>query len=155
MWAHNQHRVRIGLLLVLAVMLGTTACTSDKETISASAEQAAPSPAVATVDPGQALYADHCLICHQRNGSGVPGLQPPLAGSAWVQGDPERLVRLVLQGSEAYDTISGEDYSNVMPGFAHLSDADLTALLNYVRQAFGNQASPLGDNTVSSVRASP
>lgn len=153
MWVHNQHRVRVGLLLLLAVMLGTTACNSDKETVSA--EQAATPPAVATVDPGQALYADHCLICHQRNGSGVPGLQPPLAGSTWVQGDPERLVRLVLQGSEAYATISGEDYSNVMPGFAHLSDADLTALLNYVRQAFGNQASLLSENTVSSVRASP
>ena len=39
------------------------------------------------------LYNMACMACHQPEGKGLPGVYPPLAGSEWVSGDPERWSR--------------------------------------------------------------
>src|SRR5688572_2363888 len=44
---------------------------------------------VAKADPmkvGAAAYNASCIACHLPTGLGVPGLNPPLAGSEWVVG---------------------------------------------------------------------
>jgi hypothetical protein len=53
------------------------------------------------VDPlvlGKKNYDLVCTTCHQATGLGVPGVYPPLAGSEWVNGSSERLIRIVLYG---------------------------------------------------------
>ena len=47
----------------------------------------------------------------------------------------------------------GTSYKQVMPAWKHLSDAQLIAVLSYVRSAWGNQASALTAETVAAVRA--
>ncbi len=89
-------------------------------------------PALAE-ETGQALYEAHCLTCHQADGRGVPRMQPPIKGSEIVIGNADTLVAYTFLGS-------GEDpgnWANAMPGFQQLSDADLAALLTYVRESFG------------------
>ncbi|MGH8314568.1 MAG: c-type cytochrome, partial [Steroidobacterales bacterium] len=41
-----------------------------------------PRPAV---ESGESAYARNCLACHQADGTGVRGFQPPLVGSPWVR----------------------------------------------------------------------
>ncbi|MEL7472061.1 MAG: cytochrome c [Planctomycetota bacterium] len=86
---------------------------------------------------GEGVYASSCLVCHQHDGSGVPGFQPPLQGSSIVAGDPDRLLEVVIRGSaalpEGYASPDGEDYAAEMPGFVALEDDDLAALLTYIR----------------------
>jgi mono/diheme cytochrome c family protein len=43
--------------------------------------------------------------------------------------------------------------SNVMPPFAQLSDADLAALLTFIRAKFGGGASPVSEAEVAESRA--
>ncbi|MBS0373144.1 MAG: cytochrome c [Proteobacteria bacterium] len=101
--------------------------------------------------PGARLYAMNCLACHQRDGAGVPGVQPPLAGTPVPTGDPGELLRWVMYGERPASLPRGP-YSGVMPQFAYLSDADLATLLSYVRTSFGNQAPPVTAAMVAAAR---
>jgi mono/diheme cytochrome c family protein len=102
--------------------------------------------------PGARLYASNCLACHQRNGEGVPGVQPPLAGTPVPAGDAGELLRWVMYGERPAALPRGR-YAGVMPQFGYLSDADLATLLSYVRSSFGNAAPAITPAMVAEARA--
>jgi len=111
-------------------------------------------PAPNPGDRGARLYVMNCLACHQAHGEGVAGMQPPLAGTPVPNGDPAVMAAWVMFGVRPAALPRGQ-YSNVMPQFAFLSDADLAALLTYVRNNFGNHAGAVSPQVVASVRAAP
>ena len=104
---------------------------------------------------GQAIYKDNCAGCHTDSGAGAPGLFPRLAGSATVQSDdPTTLIRTVLFGSKATAT-AGAPTGPAMPSFAwRLNDVETTALVTYIRNAWGNAATPTSPHQVRLVRGS-
>ena len=108
----------------------------------------APVPVDPAVDPGRAAYAA-CQGCHQIDGRGLSGFAPPLAGSALATGDERAAIRAVLDG------LSGDPtWRSTMGGQRdHLNDAQLAAVLTYVRGAWGNHAPPVTENTVVAQRA--
>ncbi len=101
---------------------------------------------------GEVFYGQ-CASCHDRDGSGTPGLAPPLAGSEWVAGPPEWLGRIILQGKSG----SGEGgYSAVMPPHGHLAqldDAMLAGLMTYLRRAWGNAAPAVSVEKAMAIRS--
>ena len=105
--------------------------------------------AVATKSPGQIVYEQNCLTCHQANGSGVPNLNPPLRKTDWVLGDKTRLINVILKGLQGQE-IEGDAYDNAMPAHDFLTDAQIADVLTYIRSSFGNQA---GDITADEVKA--
>ena len=114
----------------------------------------AKSQTVATlaVQPGAAIYKQYCLTCHQVNGSGVPGLNPPLRGTDWVNGDKARLVGVLLNGLQNAE-IEGETYDNVMPAHDFLTDTQIADVLTYVRSNFGNKSDAVTVGDVTAQRA--
>jgi len=104
--------------------------------------------------PGQALYNKHCLTCHQADGGGVPNMQPAIAGGTWVTGDARALALFVMSGGFDSASRKDSDVGNVMPPFRQLADADLAAILTYIRQKFGNGASPVTAADVAAARGS-
>ena len=110
------------------------------------------SVAVAQVGPGAAIYKQYCLTCHQVNGSGVPGLNPPLRGTDWVNGDKTRLVNVLLNGLQNAE-IESETYDNVMPAHDFLTDAQIADVLTYVRSNFGNKADAVTTAEVTAQRS--
>ncbi len=103
--------------------------------------------------PGKAVYMSYCMTCHQKNGEGVPGLNPPLAGTEWVTGDKTRLIGIVLNGLQEEIEVNGEKYNNVMASHAFLSDKQIADVLSYIRQDFGNDAAEVTEAEVAAVRA--
>ena len=99
-----------------------------------------------------ALYATACASCHQSAGEGRFPVFPPLAGSPWVNGDPDRLVALTLHGISGPIDVNTVGYSGLMPGFPHLSDREIAEVLSYVRNSWGNETSRLTEADVSAVR---
>ena len=98
---------------------------------------------------GEKLYMLQCASCHQGNGKGLPGIYPPLAGSEWVTGDPQRLVLTVLHGLKGPITVKGQTYEGVMPAQGRrLKPEDITAILNFIRTSWGNQADSIALETV-------
>lgn len=118
------------------------------------AVEAAPSSAAPGPDGAQ-VFTAICASCHQANGQGVTGAFPPLVESDWVLGDPRRPVGIVLQGLAGAIEVRGETYNGVMPAFGgQLSDAEVAAVLTYVRSAWGNDADPVPVQLVTELRGS-
>jgi mono/diheme cytochrome c family protein len=104
---------------------------------------------------GAAIYKDSCAVCHRDAGTGEVHLFPRLAASALVQSDdPTTLVRVVLQGTRAAST-SGAPTAPAMPAFDwRLNDAQVAAVLTYIRNSWGNAASSVGVETIARQRKS-
>lgn len=106
---------------------------------------------------GERLYNMACMACHQPEGKGLPGVYPPLVDSEWVSGDSERLVKVILHGLAGPISVAGKKYGTgnavPMPAMGGLSDAQISAVLSYIRKAFGKGAPEISADTVKLIRA--
>lgn len=103
--------------------------------------------------PGEAIYQAKCLACHQANGAGLPNLFPPLAESEWVNGPEENLVKIQLRGLNGPITVKGNEFNQMMPANATMSDQEIADVLSYVRSNLGNSAPAITAETVKKIRA--
>lgn len=95
-----------------------------------------------------------CMQCHQADGRGVAGTYPPLAASEFVTGDERRLATILLNGISGPFVVNGVTYNSEMPKWRdYFSDEELAAVMTYVRNSWGNKASPVSKETVAKVRA--
>jgi len=115
-------------------------------------------PADTPVDPavmevGKASFMV-CMACHGANGEGGP-IAPPLAGSDWVTGPVSNLVLIQLRGLIGPLTVSGKPYNLPAPmaPLAYQTDDQVAAVLTYVRNSFGNKASPVLPEQVKMLRS--
>ena len=106
----------------------------------------------AQFEEGKGLYLSTCGTCHQLNGLGLDGLAPPLAESEWVNGPAERLIRIVLHGVRGPIEVIGRRYDMEMPGLGAMDDAQLAAMITYVRREWDNTGSPVTAEDVAKVR---
>ncbi len=102
---------------------------------------------------GASLYKDHCADCHGGQGEGARGAVVALAGNRAVSlRDPTNLIRIVTQGGFAPST-AGNPRPYGMPPFASvLNNAEMAAVLTYLRTQWGNQASPVTELQVLHLR---
>ncbi|MBE7939017.1 MULTISPECIES: cytochrome c [Ramlibacter] len=109
-----------------------------------------------TLERGERLYGQHCAQCHGDDGRGVPGAYPALAGNrAVLMASSANLVQVVLGGGFAPAT-AGNPRPFGMPPFATaLSDADVAAVISYLRSAWGNRAGAVSELDVAQQRGSP
>ena len=105
------------------------------------------------METGHEIYATQCAACHGMKGEGVENQFGTLVGSSLTQSEnPLTVVRLILEGvravpSDAYPT------PHAMPAFDwRLSDEDVAAVATFVRNTFGNAASPVSADTVAEIR---
>ncbi len=103
---------------------------------------------------GASVFSSRCAACHQATGQGLPGAFPPLAGSEYVLGDEERVVRIVLRGLSGPVTVKGQVFNGAMPAWADvLNDAEIAAVLTYVRASWGNNAEAVEAEQVAEERS--
>ena len=113
----------------------------------------------AKVDPvaqGKLLFQT-CAACHQASGVGVPAVYPPLAGSEWVVGSDEHVVRIMLHGLAGPVKVEGKDYNGNMPAFGagsgyNWSDDKIAYVITYIRQEWGNKAAEVTADRVKEIR---
>jgi mono/diheme cytochrome c family protein len=87
---------------------------------------------------GKQVFRRQCVACHGRNGKGTGTLFPPLAGNRDIFLDRTFPALVVLNGLKGPLKVGGKRFNGVMPSFAHLSDAKIAAVVNYIRAAWGN-----------------
>ncbi len=101
---------------------------------------------------GRAVYNTYCAPCHQRDGKGAPGMNPPLAGINIVTGNKTELIKIILKGYDKPAKINGESYQNVMPPHAWLADQQIADVLTYIRKSWGNKANDIKVAEVTKTR---
>jgi nitrite reductase (NO-forming) len=71
-------------------------------------------------------------------GEGLEGVYPPLAKSDYLMADKKRSIIQILKGVTGPMTVNRVDYDGEMNAF-DLSDSEVSDVLNYVRNSFGNK----------------
>lgn len=87
---------------------------------------------------GEWIYQKNCASCHGENGQGLGELIPPLAGADFLEKNPGQLPCIVRNGLQDTIVVNGKTFVQPMAGVPHLSDIEITNLLNYVNHAWGN-----------------
>lgn len=111
-------------------------------------------------DLGEAMYLEHCAVCHQPDGKGIPGFFPPLAGNPSVtangKSDVLQYLGRIIFGFHGSLIVNGQLYTGRMPPIGyrgHINDTELLALINYQRSAWGNHGRHITLSELAEARA--
>lgn len=102
--------------------------------------------------PGALTYVEHCAACHRLDGMGASKIYPALKGNSMVfADDPSSLIQVTMAGGRMPET-PAHPMAFAMPGFAHLTNADLAELITFIRNSWGNHASEVTEGDVTRMR---
>jgi mono/diheme cytochrome c family protein len=105
-----------------------------------------------SIKRGQEVFNSTCKLCHMENGQGQPGVYPPLANSDFLAKDAKRAIGIVLNGLNGEITVNGKIYNLDMPAQKQLTDQQVTDVLNFVRNSWGNKGKAITAAQVKTAR---
>ena len=104
---------------------------------------------------GARLYDQVCAECHGKSGEGHPGAYPALAANPKVlRANTNNLVLQLLYGGYPATTAGNPRPFGMPPFVLKLSDADMAAVLSYIRNSWGNHADSVSEFDINKLRTS-
>ena len=100
---------------------------------------------------GEQLYIKHCSNCHQKNGTGLGLLYPPLAKSDYVDTNFESVICLMRYGIEGELIVNGKSFNKAMPGIPSLSDLEIAEIATYLYNTWEHQRDSIELQDVSRI----
>ena len=91
-----------------------------------------------TYQSGGRVYKTMCANCHMDSGEGLGALIPPLAGSDYLGKNRDLLPCIIRHGLRDTIVVNGKIYAENMAGMPGISDIQITNLLNYINNTWGN-----------------
>jgi mono/diheme cytochrome c family protein len=105
----------------------------------------------ASIERGKEVYGVHCITCHMEKGEGIEGAFPPLAKADYLMADKTRSIKQIIKGASGDMTVNGKTYSGEMPAI-DLTDDQVSDVLNYVRNSWGNKGGAVTPTEVKAQR---
>jgi mono/diheme cytochrome c family protein len=105
----------------------------------------------ASATRGEHVFTQHCSTCHGDTGAGQPPWFPSLQRIAALR-EPSDMVETVMNGRFRRGGELNGHTIPIMPAWGQLSDEDVTAVINYVQQNWGEGRS-ITTEEVTSIRA--
>ena len=104
-----------------------------------------------SVARGKEIYIAQCMSCHMEGGEGIEDVYPPLAKSDYLMKDKGRSISTVIHGLSGEIVVNGKTYNMEMTAF-DLSDQEVSDVLNYIRNSWGNKGEAVMPEEVSAAR---
>jgi mono/diheme cytochrome c family protein len=105
----------------------------------------------ASVERGKGIYDTYCLSCHMEKGEGLEDVYPPLAKSNYLMADKKKSIVQIIKGVSGPIKVNGVEYNGEMAAI-NLSDQEISDVLNYVRNSFGNKGAAVTPEEVKAAR---
>lgn len=105
----------------------------------------------ASIERGKDVYIAYCQACHMDEGQGLEGAFPPVAKSDYLMADKKRSIEQVIYGVKGEIKVNGKIYDGEMPE-TDLRDEQVSDVLNYVRNSFGNKGPAVTPEEVKAQR---
>lgn len=105
----------------------------------------------ASSERGKEIYLRNCVSCHMEQGEGLEGIFPPLAKSDYMLADKKRAIQQTLYGANMEIKVNGVVYNGEMNGF-DLTDEEMSDLMNYIFNSFGNKAGVITTAQIKAAR---
>ena len=124
------------------------------KSLPASADVDSTAADTASIKRGAAVFSDACTACHLENAIGQPTLFPPLGNNAVAQQtDPTGVLHIILAGVRVGPSPTRPS-PLTMPSFAwKLTDQQIADVSTYIRNSWGNRASPVVVEDVAKLRS--
>ena len=87
--------------------------------------------------PGKELYENYCANCHQKDGTGLGKLIPPLRDADYFKADIQRSVWIMKHGKAGEIVVNGQVYNQAMPANPSLSPLELAQISTYLYNSWG------------------
>jgi mono/diheme cytochrome c family protein len=81
---------------------------------------------------GEQLYLKHCSNCHQKDGSGLGRVYPPLNRSDYMENKFEAVICLIRHGKSGEIFVNGKQFNQPMPGIPAITDLEVAQLATYI-----------------------
>jgi cytochrome c551 len=102
---------------------------------------------------GELLYSQHCSNCHQKNGTGLGLVYPPLDTSDYLTTNFKEVLCLIRYGKEGEILVNGKSYNQKMSGIPSLTDLEIAEITTYVYNTWSNERGLVDIKEVSSILA--
>ncbi|HZX74561.1 MAG TPA: cytochrome c [Cyclobacteriaceae bacterium] len=87
---------------------------------------------------GEQLYLQHCGNCHQKNGSGLGLLYPPLNTSDFMDNHVEESICLIKNGASGEMIVNQKQFNHEMPTLP-LTELEVAEISTYIYNSWGRQ----------------
>ena len=126
-------------LLITLIFLGllTFSCSPKASTKENNLAQISDAKVLQFAIPGKELYENYCANCHQKDGSGLGKLIPPLRDADYFKADIHRTVWIMKHGKAGEIIVNGQVYNQAMPANPNLSPLDLAQIATYLYNSWG------------------
>jgi cytochrome c551 len=81
---------------------------------------------------GEQLYTQHCSNCHQKNGTGLGLLFPPLNVSDFMEKNQADVLCLMRHGRQGELIVNGKSFNKAMPAIPTLTDLEIAEIATYI-----------------------
>lgn len=88
---------------------------------------------------GEQLYIKNCSNCHQRDGTGLGLLYPPLNNSDYLLHNFEKVVCIMRYGKKGELIVNGKSFNKEMPGIPVLTDLEIAEIATFIYNSWNNE----------------
>lgn len=99
---------------------------------------------------GQNLYSSHCQNCHQKDGSGLRKLIPPLTDQQFLKNQRGQLPCHLKFGLEGEIELNSIVFNQPMPAHGDITPLEIAEILTYITNSWGNAQGIYGVGEVQS-----
>ena len=125
----------LGFLLTVISCFGPCACSTKSES---NTDESSPKFEQYYVN-GEHLYLKNCSNCHQKTGTGLGLVYPPLKKSDYMQHNFEEVVCLIKNGKKGNLLVNGKQFNQAMPAMSSLTDLEIAEIATYIYNTWENQ----------------
>jgi cytochrome c551 len=97
---------------------------------------------------GKILYENYCANCHQKDGTGLGKLIPPLFESDYMLEDIGRTARIIKYGQNGEIIVNGQTYNQAMPANPRLTNLEIAQIMTYLYNIWGSKQGVIDANAV-------
>ena len=98
---------------------------------------------------GELLYLQHCSNCHQKNGTGLGLLYPPINTSDYMDNHLNETICLIKNGATGEMVVNEKKFNHEMPGLPLLTELEVAEITTYIYNSWGRQHGLVDVNEVT------
>jgi cytochrome c551 len=101
---------------------------------------------------GELLYQKRCSNCHQKDGSGLGRLYPPLDTSDFMTKNFDDVICLIRYGKKGELVVNGVTFNQPMPGIPTLTDLEIAEIATYIYNSWSHDRGIVDVSEVSALQ---
>ena len=89
-------------------------------------------------EEGKKLFSARCAVCHGEKGQPQISIYPPIKNSSFLMNNQDKIPCVIRYGLKGAINVNGKSYDMKMASNPDLSAEEISQLINYMNNSWGN-----------------